>query len=281
MGPERCGRGRLCALVVQGVLVLACAVEERDDGSSAARAQRRATDHQGARVAAATSAVTDARDTAAADLGDRATSRVASPTSAITCELVDPPPGFVDLRLAIRDVRVVAGYHRADNFSGAPLPGYEAAGAWLRADAAAALAEAADELARAGFGLVVYDAYRPRRASRAMVAWARAQGHEDLLEQGWIAARSAHNEGRAIDVGLFARGDGQIVDMGSAWDHFGPSSFLRAVEGSALERRLLLRDAMVRAGFVPYAREWWHFTWPDSAVPSSSLDRPYACASGE
>src|SRR5690606_6211382 len=47
------------------------------------------------------------------------------------CELVDPPPNMIDLAKAIPDAIIVAGYQRVDNFTGAPLPGYEAPGAWL------------------------------------------------------------------------------------------------------------------------------------------------------
>ncbi|MFV8755945.1 M15 family metallopeptidase [Nannocystaceae bacterium ST9] len=192
------------------------------------------------------------------------------------CTLVDPPAGFVDLRVAIPSVRIAAGYHRPDNFTGARLPGYEAAGAWFDETSARALTHAADELAAAGFGLIVHDAYRPRRASEAMVAWARAHDREDLLADGWVAARSLHNRGVAIDLGLYGLAEGEVIDMGSAWDHFGPTSSLRGVEGPALEHRLRLRAAMVRAGFEPYAREWWHFT--DREREQAPVhDDPYRC----
>lgn len=200
------------------------------------------------------------------------------------CRLVDPPPGFVDLRERLPHVVIAAGYHHADNFTGARLPGYEAAGAWFDADAAAALRVAADELAAAGYGLIIYDAYRPRRASEAMVAWAEANDRDELLREGWVAARSLHNRGVAIDLGLTRIGEGspddlvdlvELVDMGSAWDHFGPTSRLRGVEGPALAQRLRLRDAMLAAGFEPYASEWWHFTW--TGPHPAPRDEPYRC----
>lgn len=194
----------------------------------------------------------------------------------LPCVLVEPPPGFVDLRERIPSLEVVAGYHRADNFTGAPLPGYAAAGAWFDADAAEALARVAERLAADDRGLLVYDAYRPRRASVAMVAWARAQGRESLLHEGWVAERSLHNRGVAIDVGLVRRSDRARIDMGSDWDHFGPRSTLRGVEGEPLRERLRLRDAMLAEGFEPYAREWWHFTWRTDA-PGPARDEPYRC----
>lgn len=192
------------------------------------------------------------------------------------CELVEPPAGMIDLGEVIPDAILVAGYHRTDNFTGRPLPGYEAPGAWLEREAATALARAAERLARADLRLILYDAYRPRSASEAMVAWARAAGREDLLDDGWIARRSAHNRGRAIDLGLADR-QGIALDMGSDWDQFDRRSHLRGVGGQALEHRLILRAAMVEAGFVPYEREWWHFGFR-SQVPAPIRDQPYTCS---
>gem|GEM_PF-2278903 len=191
------------------------------------------------------------------------------------CELVDPPPNMIDLAKAIPDAIIVAGYQRLDNFTGAPLPGYEAPGAWLEQAAAHALVEAADALARDGLRLIIYDGYRPRSASEAMVAWAEANHRQELLDDGWVARRSAHNRGRAVDLGL-ADHHGTALEMGSAWDQFDRTSHVRGVDGEPLERRLKLRAAMVEVGFVPYEREWWHFGYRSDTV-APVLDQPYAC----
>lgn len=182
---------------------------------------------------------------------------------------------MVDLRARLPSAIIVAGYHRSDNFTGAPLPGYEAAGAWLEAEAAEALVLAASRLEAKGLRLIIYDAYRPRRASEAMVEWCHANARDDLLNEGWVAARSAHSRGRAIDLGL-ARADGTPLDMGSGWDQFDQTSFVRGVEGAPLEHRLELRAALTRVGFRPYTREWWHFGF-DADTPAPVRDRPYRC----
>jgi D-alanyl-D-alanine dipeptidase len=193
------------------------------------------------------------------------------------CTLVDPPQGFVDLRAQIPSAIIVAGYHRADNFTGAPLPGYEAAGAWMTAEAADALARAAGRLESEGMRLIIYDAYRPQQASEAMVEWCNAHDRTDLLENGWVAARSNHSRGLAIDVGL-ADAQGRALDMGSGWDQFDHLSWLHGVKGPALERRLRLRDEMMRVGFEPYTREWWHFTYA-ATRPSPARAVAYTCVS--
>lgn len=53
-----------------------------------------------------------------------------------------------------------------------------------------------------GLGLRIFDAYRPVRASLAMVDWAERTGRRELLESGFIGRRSQHNLGVAVDVTL-------------------------------------------------------------------------------
>ena len=183
-----------------------------------------------------------------------------------------PPPELVDVVAFVPYVRLSVGYATPDNFTGAPLPGYGAAGAWLHPAATDGLAQVALELADEGLGLVVFDAYRPRRASIAMVEWARANGRTDLLRDGWVAPRSQHNRGLAIDVGLVELDSGTPVDMGTAWDAFTREAGAFAMEGEPGARRQRLRRAMERHGFRPYDAEWWHFTWPGKAP---ELDVPY------
>ncbi|MCB9594075.1 MAG: peptidase M15 [Sandaracinaceae bacterium] len=175
------------------------------------------------------------------------------------------PPDFVDLA-SLPAVRLAIGYARPDNFTGAVLPGYEVPGAWLHVSAAAALERALGRLAPRGLGLVVYDAYRPVRATRAMVDWCEAHDRTDLLE-GWVGRTSRHNRGVAIDVGLAWR-DGSELPMGGAWDDFAPHSYVEGAVGAARANRRALAQVMIAEGFVPYWREWWHFEWPMDPLPS-------------
>lgn len=184
-----------------------------------------------------------------------------------------PPPGLVDLRVVLPDACFTAGYAAADNFTGAPLPGYAVAGAWLLSAPAAALARVQAGLARDGLSLRIFDAYRPRRASEAMVAWAERSGQARLVADGYIARRSGHNHGHTIDLGLARRGSCEPLDMGSAWDTLDATSHTTNATGAALEHRLRLRQAMRAAGFGDYPREWWHFSFP--VAGTRPLDVPY------
>jgi D-alanyl-D-alanine dipeptidase len=92
--------------------------------------------------------------------------------------------------------------------------------AFLRREAAQALARAQRRAAREGYGLQVYDAYRPVRATLAMVDWTRRVSREDLLSDGYIASRSRHNLGLAIDLTLIKRSTGHELATGTPFDTF-------------------------------------------------------------
>lgn len=185
-----------------------------------------------------------------------------------------PPPGLVDLRRALPGAAFDIRYATANNFTGAPVPGYEAPGAWLDADVAARVATAAADLQRDGLSLVVFDAYRPHRAARAMAAWCRANGMDWLLD-GYLVEDSRHCRGIAIDVGLMDA-HGARLDMGTDFDGFGPAGHTANATGEVLANRLRLRDAMLRAGMDDYRLEWWHFDAPDLQDARPLLDLPYA-----
>src|SRR5262249_44422609 len=64
-------------------------------------------------------------------------------------------------------------YFSSDNFVGRPIDGYEAPRCLLARSAAAALAAMQRDLAARGYGLKVFDCYRPTRAVAHFVRWAR------------------------------------------------------------------------------------------------------------
>ena len=185
----------------------------------------------------------------------------------------DAPHGFVDLRRAIPSLRFDIRYHTASNFTGAPIDGYGAPGAWLLEKPARALAKVQRALAKQGLGLIIFDAYRPRRGTDAMAAWAERTNQTALLDGGYIARRSRHNHGTTVDLGLVELATGTLLDMGTDFDTLTPQSHTRAAQGRALKNRLLLKEAMEREGFRAYFREWWHFQFD---VPGSRpRDVPY------
>ena len=129
-------------------------------------------------------------------------------------------------------------------------------------------------LGRRGLGLVILDAYRPARASRALVRWAQSTGRGDLVGT-YIAQRRRHNTGSAVDLTLARAADGKRLEMGSRYDELGPRAHTRNASGRTLRNRLTLERAMERFGFNGYWREWWHFE--HRVTGPRYLDVPIGC----
>lgn len=198
-----------------------------------------------------------------------------SPEDPVLALLRSPPEGFVDLRKTLDGACFHIGYHRADNFTGAPLPGYGAPGAWMLEAPAKALSTVQTDVRAAGYTLIIYDSYRPYRGTQAMVAWATRTNQVFLLDNGYIARRSRHNHGDTVDLGLANPDTCEPIDMGTPWDTLDERSHTMNATGDALKRRLLLKAAMSKQGFQPYSREWWHFQFPTTGT--IGRDVPYGC----
>ncbi len=199
------------------------------------------------------------------------TTAAAPPDSSLATTNAPPAPLADDVTAAtlLADVRVVDSTIRVDlryatpyNFTGAVLPGYEASHALLRREAATALGEVERALAADGVALKVFDAYRPVRATEAMVAWTRRVHREDLLRDGYIAEQSRHNLGVAVDLTLVELATGRELKMGTAFDTFAPAAHTANATGEIAANRARLVRAMGAAGFVNLPEEWWHFSYP-------------------
>lgn len=190
------------------------------------------------------------------------------------------PPGFVRLRDLAPEIGQDIRYAGPDNFTGAPVPGYEAADCWLLEPAARALGEVARDAAREGLGLLVWDGYRPQRASDHFLQWSRTDddspaaaqlrarfhprvARRDLFARGFLSQRSSHSRGCAVDLGL-CDSAGALLDLGTGFDVFDDLSATDCpdIAQEAHANRALLRRLMEARGFRNYALEWWHFGYP-------------------
>ncbi|HEY3113206.1 MAG TPA: M15 family metallopeptidase [Gemmatimonadaceae bacterium] len=168
---------------------------------------------------------------------------------------------LTDVRTLDQTIVVDLRYATANNFTGAPLPGYLANRAFLRREAAAALARVQRDLRPQGLGIKVFDAYRPVRATLAMVDWTQRVNRPDLLKDGYIARRSRHNLGLAIDCTLIDLATGRELVMGTPFDTFSPAAHTANASGEVALNRQKLKTAMEKEGFVNYDQEWWHFSF--------------------
>ena len=100
---------------------------------------------------------------------------------------------------------------------------------------------------------------------------------DKLFEEGYVSERSGHSRGSTVDVTLIridTLNYGQELDMGSEWDYFGVKSWTNYDSISSLqkENRRLLQDVMIKFGFKPYSKEWWHFTLENEPFSKTYFD---------
>jgi D-alanyl-D-alanine dipeptidase len=174
---------------------------------------------------------------------------------------------LVEVRSVDSTIQLDVRYATRNNFTGEPLPGYEAPRVLLRHEVSAALARVQARLRSGGLGLRVFDGYRPVRATLAMVDWAERTGRRELVDSGYIARRSRHNLGVAVDLTMVDLVSGSEVPMGTPFDTFAPEAHTANAEGRVRRYRQILVRAMESEGFQNYEKEWWHFSYPvDGAV---------------
>jgi D-alanyl-D-alanine dipeptidase len=174
---------------------------------------------------------------------------------------------LVDVRSVDSTIQLDVRYATRNNFTGEPLPGYQAPRVLLRREVAAALGRVQVRLRSGGLGLRVFDGYRPVRATLAMVDWAERTGRRELVDSGYIARRSRHNLGVAVDLTMVDLVSGSEVPMGTPFDTFAPEAHTANAEGRVQRYRQILVRVMESEGFQNYEKEWWHFSYPlDGAV---------------
>lgn len=153
-------------------------------------------------------------------------------------------------------------YATSHNFLGVRL--YSQACAFLQKPAAQALVRVHRALREKGYGLLVFDGYRPWRVTKLM--WDRAR--PEWRSGGYVAdpsKGSRHNRGCAVDLTLYDLRTGNPVEMPTDYDdfHARAHAFARDVSAQALIHRRLLQNAMLAEGFQILAEEWWHFDYKD------------------
>lgn len=225
------------------------------------------------------------------------------------------PSDFVYLRdidpTILQDMR----YAGSNNFTGEPVPGYDAPECVLVRPAAEALAAVQADLRAKGLTLKVYDCYRPARAVASFVDWAKEPDDpaakttyypnlpKSALFPDYIATRSGHSRGATVDLTLMpiasesqnpaeagsaaplactAQQVGRAPDgslaMGTSFDCFDVKANTAAPGLSKEEQdnRATLLEAMAARGFKNYPFEWWHYTLDPEPHPDTIFDFPIA-----
>lgn len=188
--------------------------------------------------------------------------RTLSETPSPLAPPVDPQataePDLVDLARFDPRLRFDIRYATADNFMRRVL--YPLARAVAQRPVAAALSRVQTRAEAEGYGLLIFDAYRPWRITRAMWDQTPPDKREFVADP---RTGSRHNRGCSIDLSLHR--DGVEVAMPSPYDDFTPAAYrsFTAAPPEALRLSRLLETWMVAEGFVPLANEWWHYDWAE------------------
>ena len=168
-------------------------------------------------------------------------------------------PDLVELVALSPDFRLDIRYATANNFVGEAV--YPEARAFLQRPAAESLVRVQAAVKHRGYGLMIFDAYRPWHITRLF--WERFPQFRAYLADP--DAGSRHNRGCAVDLTLYDLSTGQAVPMPSGYDDFTERAHPDYPGGSAAQReaRDFLRKAMAAEGFSVYENEWWHFDYRD------------------
>ncbi|GAB3587055.1 D-Ala-D-Ala dipeptidase VanX-Sc [Amycolatopsis endophytica] len=188
-------------------------------------------------------------------------------------------------------IRWDAKYTTHDNFTGKPVDGYLTNRIVGTRALCTALVHAQEQAESLGFGLFLWDGYRPQRAVECFLRWSQEpedgrtkQRHyprinkSDMVKKGYVARKSGHSRGSTVDLTLYDLATGEPARMGGDHDLMDPISRHEASEVTPAEtfNRERLRLIMEESGFARYDCEWWHYTLENEPFPHDYFDFPVA-----
>ena len=184
---------------------------------------------------------------------------------------LDSHKKLVDLKKLDDEFQLDIRYASTNNFMRSKF--YKNERAFFNMSAADRLIEAKNELKELGYGIIIYDAYRPWFVTKMF--W---DGTPENLKH-FVANPengSSHNKGCAIDIGLYDIETGESIVMISGYDEFTERAYPNYMGGSKKQRdiRDMLIQVMERNDFTVYEYEWWHFNYNgcDSGIMNYSFE---------
>jgi D-alanyl-D-alanine dipeptidase len=167
---------------------------------------------------------------------------------------------FVDIKSVDPSIAIDLRYAGQNNVAHRPLypPGTPGL---VRASVAQRLAVAQKYLKKKGYGLKIWDAYRPQSTQEKL--W-QATHNRSYVADPKEGRGSMHIRGAAVDATL-VDASGRDIPMPTDFDSFTPAALIEYKGGDANVRAnlKLLQKAMAHGGFYGLRTEWWHFCAPD------------------
>ncbi len=180
-----------------------------------------------------------------------------------------PHKQLVDIKKAIPDITLDIRYATTNNFMKRVM--YPEARAFARKPVVEQLKNIQQELRKKGYGLKIYDAYRPYAITVAF--------YQQASDKNFVAnpaKGSKHNRGCAVDLTLINYETKEEIPMPTPYDSFAAEAAAgyKNLPASVIENRDFLIKTMESNGFKVLNNEWWHFDfvgWQDYEL----LDIPF------
>ena len=180
-------------------------------------------------------------------------------TQEITTEKEPENDEYVLVKKYIPDIYVELRYATENNFTGVKI--YDFTEAYLRYGTVKKLTQVQKELKQQGYGLKIWDAYRPFEAQQKL--W------EVYPDRNYVAnpanGMKKHNLGGTVDITMVAA-DGTVISMPTEFDDFSLKAdrdYSDIEDEEAVKNVMILQNAMENNGFTGYQGEWWDYSDTD------------------
>jgi D-alanyl-D-alanine dipeptidase/predicted small lipoprotein YifL len=146
---------------------------------------------------------------------------------------------------------------------------YDFQDAYLRYGTVKKLMQVQEALKKEGYGLKIWDAYRPVGAQYAL--WQATPNANYVENPAW--GLSEHTQGDTLDVTLVDL-NGNEIDMPSDYDTFSALANCDYTDCTQQQKAnvLLLQNTMKKFGFLTEFSKWWHFNDKDPYSNHTAFD---------
>jgi zinc D-Ala-D-Ala dipeptidase len=177
-----------------------------------------------------------------------------------TCQH-DVAKKMIDIKKVITGIVLDLRYATVNNFMHEKLyPSITTT--FLRKAAADSLAAVQNELKQKGFGLKIFDAYRPYAVTERLWEPVKDDRYAADPKKG-----SGHNRGIAVDLTIIRLDTKEELDMGTGFDNFSDTAHhtFSNLPADVVLNRFMLKSIMEKHGFKALDTEWWHYYLPNTA----------------
>lgn len=166
----------------------------------------------------------------------------------------DDSKSLVNVCDYVKSIKLDIRYASKNNFTGEVI--YDTAMALARKPVVIALSKVQKSLNEKGYGLILFDAYRPYSAT---VKFYEVFRDTNYVASPWQGSR--HNRGAAVDVSIIELQSGKEIEMPTPFDDFTEKAHydFDNLPQKVIKNRDLLISEMQNHGFTVYPYEWWHF----------------------